>query len=161
MKQIEKTVRGCGFAGKLAMICENANEYGSYNQAVNLKQYAESMPGWEAVTYDYWRDRNRLSGIDFCIEQPKSEGLKVHYLCRGVMTYANALTVPLVEHWKYDIEDAFRYQPETLWFFGADTDEVTYNKGDICYLPELQKMGDFSDGVAARRQLLSLLQKYR
>lgn len=161
LKQIETNVRDAGFTGKLSMICETCNEYGSFNHAVNLKQYAETMQDWEAVSYNYWKHQNRLSGIDFCIEQPKEEGLKTHYLCRGVMSYANTLTIPLREHWKLDIEDAFKYQPDTLWFFGADADESERNKGDICYLPELKKMDSFSDGIEARKELLSILKKYR
>ena len=153
LKAIEKAVRGAGFKGEMSMICESCNERGCYTQCVNLEQYQQAMPGWAAVTYDYWRYRNRLSGVDFCMEQPKAAGLGTYYLGRGVMSYDWAdMRVPLERHWEIDLEDVERHQPDGFWFFASDSDEQ--DNGQSC-LKELAKLG-FSDGLQARRRLLEM-----
>ena len=152
LQEIEKTVRGGGFRGGLAMICETSNEGGAYVQAVNLHQYRESMPGWAAVTYDYNRHFDRWADVDFCIEQPKRCGLETYYLGRGVMTFEGKLGIPLAEHWRLDLEDVRRFQPDGFWFFGTDAAE---KKNCHSWRPLLQEYG-FADGLAARRELLSL-----
>lgn len=153
LRAIEKAVRAAGFKGQLSMICESSNERGCYTQCVNLEQYRKAMPGWAAVTYDYWRYRNRLSAVDFCIEQPRDAGLETYYLGRGVMSYDRTdMSIPLERHWEIDLEDVARYQPDGFWFFGSDADTDPNGQSDA---NELRKMG-FENGILARRRLLEL-----
>jgi hypothetical protein len=156
MQEIEKTVREKGFNGRLAMICETSNEYGTYTQAVNLDQYRKSMPGWAAVTYDYNRGLNRWAGADFSIEQPKRAGLDVYYLGRGIMTWEKRhLTIPLEENWRIDLEDVMRFQPNGFWFFGIDADEKPNAHSEISLLKEM----GFSDGLSARKRLIEIFRE--
>lgn len=155
-KDIEKAVRGTGYTGKLGMILETCNEEGSYHYAVNPRQYADALPDWAAVTYDYWRNRNRLSTRDFCMEQPKALGLDTYYLGRGVMTYStDCLTIPLEENWVLDAEDVIASDIQGFWLFGADAHP---EKNPHCWTEQLQGLG-FSDGRTARLRLLSLMRE--
>jgi len=152
LKEIERAVRNTGFKGKLSMICETCNEIGSYHQTLNLKKYKEMMPGWDAVTYNYDRDRNRWAGVDFDMVQPKQVGLTTYYLGRGVMTWGRGLTIPIEENWKLDLADVLKFGVDGFWFFGADASE----KGNgHCSLKKLNSLG-FSDGIKARRRLLEI-----
>ncbi|MFA6568046.1 MAG: hypothetical protein WCS96_07530 [Victivallales bacterium] len=158
MKEIEKTVRASGFKGKMSMICESCNERGCYTQAVNLEQYHKTVPGWAAVTYDYWRYRNRLAGVDFCMEQPRLAGIETYFLGRGVMSYDwKDMTIPLEAHWEIDLEDVEKYQPDGFWFFASDSDEV--DNWQSC-VSELKNIG-FANGLQARKRLLELCGKRR
>jgi len=154
LKQIEQAVRGVDYRGKLAMILETCSEEGSYHSAVPPRQYAAAMPGWGAVTYDYWRNSNRWATRDFCMEQPRAHGLETYYLGRGVMTYAReSLTIPLERNWELDIEDALASDVEGLWFFGADSSD---KENPHAWTPHLRAMG-FPDGRTARLRLLELV----
>ena len=152
LQAIEKGIRGTGYGGRLAMICETSNEFGSYIQVLNLAAYREAMPGWAAVTYDYDRDQNSLATVDFCMLQPQAAGLATFYLGRGVMTYGRELTIPLEEHWRRDLADAMKYGVEGFWFFGADA-----VAGENAHFGQakLKRMG-FATGLSARRRLLKI-----
>ncbi len=155
LRQIEQAVRETGFGGKLAMILETGNEEGAYTAAVPPRQYAAAMPGWAAVTYDDWRNANRWATRDFCMEQPRAQGLETYYLGRGVMTYSrDKLTIPLERNWELDVEDALASGVEGLWFFGADAHA---QKNQHSWIGDLRSMG-FNDGRAARLRLLKLAQ---
>jgi hypothetical protein len=63
------------------------------------------------------------------------------------------MTIPLEEHWKIDLDDVEKYQPDGFWFFASDSDEND-NNGQSC-VNDLKKIG-FSNGLEARKRLLSL-----
>lgn len=156
MKSIEQSVRAAGFAGDFGMICETAAGRYSVCQEVNLRHYKQALPDWFAVTYEYNKSWHRYAMMDFCIAQPKQDGLKVFYLPRGVMTWLpadvtprNRLPVPLEESWEMDVEDIRMFRPDGVWWFGCGT------KSDGVHVSEslLREMG-FEDGVSARRALL-------
>lgn len=151
-RAIEKAIRGTGYRGRLATICETGNETGSYHQALNLSEFRKSMPGWVAVTYDYDRDRNPLSTVDFCMLQPMAAGLPTYYLGRGVMTYGRDLTISLEDHWRRDLADVRQYGVDGFWFFGADS---VSGKNFHCETSKLRTMG-FCDGLSARRRILKI-----
>jgi hypothetical protein len=161
MSQIEAAVRARGFKGQLAMLCETSRSAYCLTQEVNLSHFHKALPQWRAVTYEagYQKIEAREASMEFCVGMPRSLGLDVCYLPRGVMTWTwpvgnFPLPISLEESWKRDIEDIVRYQPHTVWWFGSGA------KGNGIHVDEqlLRKEG-WADGVAARRSLLNQIGK--
>lgn len=156
LKFIENIVRQNGFGGELASIIEIDNQPTAILGNVNLPYLAEQLPHWSVVTYDsiYDRRRNRLAAMDFCIQQPRSLGLKTCYLTRGVMTFPIPPDLPpttLEEQWRMSLEDARAFSPDLLWFMGADC----RLDGLVCSDVQLPSWG-FADGRAARLRLMQM-----
>ncbi len=148
---VESAVRAAGFKGGMAMICETGKRAYSVTQEVNLKFYHETLPHWSAITYEYDKSRHRYAMMDFCVDQPKSEGLRVYYLARGVMTWGGKMPITLEQSWRMDVEDVMQFRPSGFWWFGSGT----VNNGGHVSLTKLKQAG-FADGVAARRKLLEV-----
>jgi len=158
MQRIESALRGAGFGGRLGVICETGRQPYLLCQDVNLERFHAARPAWEAVTYEYSynKTRNRLGMMEMAIEEPKRAGMTVHYLPRGVMTYAAPepwpLPVTLEEHWLMDIEDIDRFRPDGVWWFGADCSASgTHVK------PSRLREAGYRDGAACRRALLNAI----
>lgn len=152
LKLIEDTVRGKGFQGDLAMICETGVREYMICQEVNTQEFKSRFPKWSAITYlpAYEKTMHRYAMMDFCIEHPKNQGLKVYYLPRGVMTWNNFNSrIKLEQSWAMEVEDVQQFIPYGMWWFGCGTK----NDGGHISLSILQKMG-YHDGVEARRDLL-------
>lgn len=160
LQLIEKTIRDRGYRGSLSCIAEIANEPGAVAAGVSLAMLHDSLPHWALVTYDSIYDRrlNRLAAMDFCVEQPRQAGFEVLYLTRGVMTWPSATGLPptdLEEQWRMALEDAHRFQPDALWFMGADARTA---EGEVCNLAQLPQWG-FEDGISARRRLMQMAEE--
>jgi hypothetical protein len=151
LRELEKALRGKGFAGDLSMICETGSYTNSVVQEVNLQEYRKQFPQWKTITYEYEKYMNRYAMMEFCIETPKQEGLEVYYLPRGIMTWGMKWPLPisLEESWCRDLEDIQMFQPHSVWWFGSGT----VGDGTHVSLARIQKSG-FRDGVDARRALL-------
>ncbi|MCX6622954.1 MAG: hypothetical protein NTY38_18185 [Acidobacteria bacterium] len=148
---VETAVRAAGFRGEMAMIGETGRRTYTVSQEVNLKLFHQQFPQWAAITYEYNKWQRRYAMMDVCIDQPKSEGLKVYYLGRGVMTWGGGMPISLEESWRMDVEDVMRFQPHGFWWFATGT----VNDGGHVSLTRLKQAG-FADGVAARRKLLAI-----
>ncbi|HPA45286.1 MAG TPA: hypothetical protein PK395_05915 [bacterium] len=150
LRAVEEILRGKGFDGDLFMICETGNtDYGVY-QEVHLRNFHAEFPHWGALTYEYEKWNRRYAMMELCIAQPKTEGMQVFYLPRGVMTWGRwPFAHPLQESWKRDIEDILMLQPHGVWWFGCGT----VNDGAHVGLKRLREVG-FKDGVDARRELI-------
>ncbi len=160
LRQVEKTVRGKGFSGKLSSIIEVDNQPTVVMGNVNLIQLQQALPHWSVVTYDsiYERRRNRLATMDFCVVQPRAAGLETHYLTRGVMTFGIPPDLPptsLQEQWRMSLEDAVTYQPDSLWFMGSDC----RLDGMVCSHLKLPQWG-FHDPLQARQHLIQMMQVF-
>ena len=149
---VESTLRSKGFQGDLGVICETGNHDYAVMHVNNLKYLHQLAPDWAALTYNYWKYRNRDAIADFCMVQPKKAGMRTYYLPRGVMTVFWEHSRSLLEqNWQRDVEDVQRLQPDGLWWFGSGA------VGEGVHVSEsvLQKMG-FASGVEARRRLLQI-----
>jgi hypothetical protein len=152
---VEKAVRGKGFRGDLATINKILvnSPIAKDNQAVNLQMMRRDCPAW--ATINYWYDKGEPNGdyawyMKPAVSYPKSLGMNVYYLSRGVMTWGNWRDRQRLERsWTQDVADVLAYQPQNYWWFGAGS------KGDGLHtsLKLLKEMG-FADDVAARRALL-------
>ena len=156
LKRVERVVRGRGFGGTLSSIIELDNAPTAVLGNVNLVMLREALPHWPVVTYDsiYDRRRNRLATMDFCVEQPRSLGLEVLYLSRGVMTFPLQPGMPpttLEEQWRMTLDDAARFKPDTLWFMSADARV----DGPVASNVQLPKWGQ-PDGRTARLKLMQM-----
>jgi len=143
-----------GFTGPFATIAEVCNRDQVMIGNTDFAMMQEKVADLEMVTYDsiYNRKINRDAAMDFCIPNPRKHGYKtVHWLTRGVMTFDK--TDNLNEQWDMSIEDALRYQPDTLWFMGTDT---TTDTGEVCSRAKLPAWG-YTDGIVARRALIKKL----
>lgn len=151
LRAVEAAVRAKGFGGDLAMICETGRKYYSAGQEVDLKQFHAEFPQWAGITYEYEKWDHRFAMMDFCLDQPKKEGLKVYYLPRGVMTWGIPWPLPisLEQSWRYDVEDILQFKPDGVWWFGSGT----VNEGAHVSLERLKQVG-FSNGLEARRALI-------
>ncbi len=150
LKAIEKSVRAKGFEGEMSTICETLAPQYAVFQEVNLAEYHKACPDWVTTTYEYDKSNHRYAMMDFCIDHPKKEGLKVYYLPRGVMTWGpTPLPVPLEKSWEMDVEDILTFKPHGVWWFGSGTE----NDGVHVAQTALKNYG-FENGVAARRALL-------
>ncbi len=160
LEAIERAVRANGFSGKLATILETAATPYAAGQEINLDVFKGRCPTWTAITYEYDKWRHRHAMMDFCIEQPRSAGIPVHYLPRGVMTWTYGcdwpLPIALEESWRRDIEDVARFRPDGLWWFGAGA----VGEGAHVSTSRLNAIG-YTDGVAARRALLKAAEPLR
>jgi hypothetical protein len=157
---IEKAVRRKGFQGQFATLVELGNAPGVVTRNVNLPMLREAFPEWSLVTYDsvYDRRQNRLSTMEFCVDEPKQMGWEVHYLTRGVMTFTWPLDAPpmdLEEQWRLSLEDAVRHDPHTLWFMGSDA----RHDGLVCSNRKLPAWG-YDDGRVARQRLMKLVEEF-
>ena len=57
------------------------------------------------------------------VRQPRSLGLEVQYIARGVMTFPLQPWVgptTLENEWTLMLEDAQQFDPDALWFMGSD-----------------------------------------
>ena len=156
LQRIERVVRGRGFTGKLASLVELENVPTALLGNVNLAMLQKALPHWPLVTYDSIYDRrvNRLSTMDFCIEQPRQLGLEVCYLTRGVMTFpvqpwVGPTTLPV--QWQMSLEDVARHRPDVLWFMGSDA----RSDGLVCSNVKLPEWG-VADGRSGRLQLMRM-----
>jgi len=151
LRAVEEAIRAKGFQGELAMICETGRKTYATGQEVDLKQYHAQLPHWAGITYEYEKWDHRYAMMDFCLDQPKKEGLKVYYLPRGVMTWGMPWPLPITleQSWQYDMEDILHFQPDGVWWFGCGT----ANEGAHVSLKRLEQVG-YRDGVAARRALI-------
>lgn len=162
LKRIEAAFRDEGFDGRLAVFCETGRQAYLISQDVNLDRLHALCPAWEAVTYDYsyCKTRMRLGMMELAIEEPKRAGMKVHYLPRGVMTYANPepwpLPVTLAEHWQMDLEDIAQFKPDGVWWFGADCSA----SGAHVDPKRLHEAG-YANGEACRKDLLRTIAQFR
>ncbi len=160
LQRIERLVRSRGFSGKLASIIELDNQPSVVMGNVNLAMLQSALPHWGVVTYDsiYDRRRNRLGTIDLCLEQPRSLGLEVSYLTRGVMTFGIPADLPptdLETQWRMALEDSGAHPPDILWFMGSDC----RLDGMVCSHILLPQWG-FADGRAARLRLMQLARSF-
>ncbi|MCL5019896.1 MAG: hypothetical protein M1426_05475, partial [Patescibacteria group bacterium] len=152
LKLLEDTVRGKGFQGDLAMICETGVREYMICQEVNTQEFKKQFPNWGAITYlpAYEKTLHRYAMMDFCIEHPKSQGLKVYYLPRGISARRHfSSRTKLEQSWAMEVEDIQKFRPHGMWWFGCGTK----NDGGHVSLSMLQQMG-YHDGVEARRDLL-------
>ncbi|MCX7934724.1 MAG: hypothetical protein N3A66_05640 [Planctomycetota bacterium] len=160
LRRIEDTVRGRGFPGRLATICEVDNMDGALVRNLNLARLRAALPDWTLVTYDSIYDRrvNRLATMDFCVAQPRQLGFQVAFLTRGVMTFGanwSDRADSLEEQWRMSLEDAARHQPDILWFMGSDA----RLDGLVCSAAKLPAWG-FADGRTARLRLMQMAREY-
>ncbi len=58
------------------MICETGRKTYAAGQEVDLKQFHAQFPAWAGVTYEYEKWDHRYAMMDFCLDQPKKEGIK-------------------------------------------------------------------------------------
>ena len=151
LRAVEETIRAKGFRGELAMICETGKKTYAAGQEVDLNQFHSQFPTWAGVTYEYEKWDHRYAMMDFCLDQPKKEGIKVYYLPRGVMTWGMPWPLPIAleQSWQYDLEDILQFQPDGVWWFGCGT----MNEGAHVSLKRLEQIG-YRDGVEARRTLI-------
>ena len=151
LRVVEEATRAKGFRGDLAMICETGRKTYSAGQEVDLKQFHAQFPGWAGVTYEYEKWDHRYAMMDFCLDQPKKEGIKVYYLPRGVMTWGMPWPLPisLDQSWQYDVEDILQFQPDGVWWFGCGT----MNEGAHVSRKRLEQIG-YRNGIEARRALI-------
>lgn len=157
LKVIQNAVRTKGWQGDLGMICETDRKPYAVGQEVNLQEFHRQFPDWIAITYEYNKLDHRYAMMDFCIEQPKKDGLKVFYLPRGVMTWNwPSFGRPLENNWQMDLEDIRLFQPHGVWWFGCGT----RNEGSHVSLSLLNQLG-FQTGVEARRALLRMVSDRR
>ena len=159
LQRIEQVVRQRGFQGRLASIIELDNQPMAVLGNINLPMLQQALPYWPVVTYDsiYDRRRNRLATMDFCIQQPRQQGLEAYYLTRGVMTFGIPADLPptsLEEQWRMSLEDAAAFQPDILWFMGSDC----RLDGWVCSTIHLPQWG-FTDARAARLRLMQMAQE--
>lgn len=157
LKRIEQVLKREGFTGKLASIIEIDNQPMAVVGNTNLEMLHDALPHWSVVTYDsiYDRRRNRLATMDLCIAQPRLARLEVNYLTRGVMTFhipPELGPTSLPEQWDLELEDAKLYQPDRLWFMGADCRV----DGLVCSHLQLPQWG-FPDGRTARLKLFEMV----
>lgn len=156
LQRIEGHVRARGYTGALASIIEIDNQPMAVLGNVNLTMLQQALPHWPVVTYDsiYDRRRNSQATMDFCVEQPRAQGLSVCYLTRGVMTFNIPQDLPpttLPEQWQLALEDACTHQPDVLWFMGSDA----RLDGPVCSDRLLPHWG-FPDGRTARHRLMQM-----
>jgi hypothetical protein len=163
-KAIEKAVRAKGFRGDLATINKNSEKIGgnpqTRHQMVNLEMMRRDCPAW--ATINYWYYKGLPDGkydlypareyMETGVAYPKSLGMNVYYLPRGVMTYlASDPPNEWTDRDRLDVADVQEYQPQNLWWFGAGSK----GPGVHTSLPILKQMG-YADDVAARRALLGI-----
>jgi hypothetical protein len=152
---VEKAVRAKGFRGDLATINKvNAPlATPAKGQVVNIQMMRRQCPAWATINYYY--EKGQAGGnydwyMEAGVTYPKSLGLNVYYLPRGVMTYGGWTDRQRLERsWAQDVRDVLRFQPQNLWWFGAGGKKG----GTDTSLAALKQMG-YADDVAARRALL-------
>ncbi len=151
VKAVEESVRGKGYGGDLAMICETANTSNAAFQEVNLSEYKKQFPRFKTVTYEYDKWNHRYAMMDLCLDLPRRQGLEVFYLPRGVMTWGMSWPLPLSleQSWQFDLEDIRKFKPRGVWWFGSGAK----GEGAHVSLSRLRKSG-YKDGVDARRALI-------
>jgi hypothetical protein len=156
-KAVEKAVRAKGFRGDLATInkVNAAVSTPSKGQVVNVKMMRRDCPAWNTINYFY--EKGEIGGkydwyMEAGVTYPKSLGLNVYYLPRGVMTYGGWTDRRRIERsWAQDVRDVLKFQPQNVWWFGAGGKKA----GTHTSLANIRQMG-YADDVAARRALLQI-----
>ena len=163
-KAVENAVRAKGFRGDLATINklrevrDKTRPITTKNQLVNIEMMRRDCPAWATINYNY--DKGLADGnYDWCMEPavtyPKSLGMNVYYLPRGVMTFQWKeppwQRERLERSWTQDVADVLKYQPQNVWWFGAGGK----SDGIDTSIKHLKRMG-YADDVAARRALLRI-----
>ena len=159
LHEIAAVVRAQGFHGTLATLTEVENSNRVLVGNMNLQRLRAGAPEWELVTYDSIYDRrvNRLATMDFCVQGPRALGYTVSYLTRGVITFGAAwqdIEDSLDEQWRMSLEDARDFQPDRLWFMGADA----RTDGMVCNVNKLPGWG-YPDGRRARLALMEQIRR--
>jgi hypothetical protein len=162
LQAVERSLRGKGFAGRLAVLCETGGGGYQIQQEVNLGMFKAACPDWVAVSYDpnYLKTRNRLGFMEMAVDEPRRAGLAAQYLPRGIMTWGGGwpLELSLERFWDAEIEDITRFRPDGAWWFGSGTGAVA--EGAHVSLARLHASG-YADGRAARRALLARIEQRR
>ena len=158
LNDIYSLLKNKGFTGGFSTIAEVGNAEQVMVGNTDFAVMKKNLPTLELVTYDsiYDRKKNRESSIEFCVTNPKKYDYTVHWLTRGVMTFGenwDDVTDNLDEQWDLSIADAAKYQPDSLWFMGADARE---ENGLVCNSKKLPAWG-YDDGITARRSLIKKL----
>lgn len=152
-KAVEKAVQAKSFHGDLATINKVGGDATTKNQLVNLEMMRRDCPAWATISYTYDKGLpgGRYDGpMEAGITYPKSLGMNVYYLPRGVMTWGQWNDRQRLERsWVQDVADVRKFQPQNLWWFGAGSKK----DGVHTALSLLKRMG-YADDVAARRALL-------
>jgi hypothetical protein len=160
LRAVESSLRGKGFAGRLAVLCETGGGGCQIQQEVNLEMLKAACPDWISVSYDpnYLKTRNRLGFMEMAVDEPRRAGLAAHYLPRGVMTWGAGwpLELSLEQFWDAEIEDIARFRPDGAWWFGSGAGAVA--EGAHVSLARLGTSG-YADGRAARRALLARIER--
>jgi hypothetical protein len=152
---VERAVRTKGFRGDLATINKIGGPAATKNQLVNLEMMRRDCPNWASICYVYEKGLpggNYDEAMKASITYPKSLGMNVYYLPRGVMTWGGWTDRQRLEQsWAQDVADVLKFQPQNVWWFGAGS------KKDGCHtaLSVLKQLG-YADDVAARRALLKI-----
>jgi len=159
-KAVEKAVRAKGFHGGLATINKISGDPKTKHQLVNIEMMRRDCPAWATINYTYDRGLPN-SNFDWYMEAgvtyPKSLGLNVYYLPRGIMTWGQWTDRQRLERsWAQDVIDAQKFKPQNLWWFGAGSK----GQGIHTSISLLKKMG-YTDDVAARRALLKTVASLR
>jgi hypothetical protein len=155
VKAVEKAVRAKKFKGDLATInkVNAAVTTPTKGQLVNIEMLHRECPGWSTINYFYEKglpEGNYDWYMEAGVTYPKSLGMNVYYLPRGVMTYGGWTDRSRLERsWTQDVRDVLKFQPQNLWWFGAGGKKG----GTDTSLPALRRMG-YADDVDARRTLL-------
>jgi len=158
LHEINNLLVNKGYKGKFSTICEvgNADQVmvGNTDFGIAKAQY----PDLELVTYDsiYDRTKNREASMEFCVTNPRKYDFPIHFLTRGVMTFGenwDDVSGSLDEQWDMSIEDAIKYQPDSLWFMGCD---ARTESGLVCSTKKLGNWG-YDNGIKARKALMKKL----
>lgn len=152
---VEQAVRAKGFQGDLATINKVAAAPANKHQLVNIEMMRRQCPKWASINYCYEKglpDRPMEWYMEAGVAYPKSLGMRVYYLGRGVMTWGAWKDRQRLERsWGQDVADVQKSRPHGFWWFGAGGK----SEGAHTALSALKAMG-YQDDVAARRALLKL-----
>jgi hypothetical protein len=166
-RAVEKAVRAKGFCGDLATINKLSpwpfpkGAPARESQWVNIEMMRRDCPAWATINYMY--DKGQPDGnydwyMEAGVAYPKSLGMNVYYLARGVMTYGweiqeirDRQRLQLERSWEQDVADVQQWQPQNFWWFGAGSKKDGLHTAQSV----LRRLG-YADDVAARRALLKI-----
>ncbi len=163
VRAVDSALRGRGFAGRLALLCETGFHPLQVQQSVNLSMVKEAFPDIVCVSYDpnYDKSRGRLGIMEMAVEEPKRAGLQAYYLPRGIMTWAGSwpMALSLEQFWQVEQEDIRRFEPAGVWWFGSGY-AAARPEGAHVSAARLRQSG-FPDCPAARAAFLKALKRTR